>query len=472
MNKPAMGALEKALKINLDPTKYGTIAEIGAGQEVARHFFQAGAAAGTIAKTISAYDMKVSDSIYGQESCRRYVSRSRAQKMIDYEYDLLIKRLHEERPENSTFFSFADTVTARSYNSNGECHGWLAIKLQLEPGAEPCEIMLHVRMFDNSNQAQQHAIGVLGVNLIYGAFYHYKSPQKLINSLSEGLGGDRIEIDYINFKGPQFNNVDNQQMVLHLVESGLANAVMFLPKGEASLASEELYKKDVLALRGTFRPVTKVNVDMAEKGLEQFISTENGDKEKTEIIFEMNMATYIDAPEYGSKDMLNRISLINTLGYKVIVSHYLRYFRLSEYFAHFCRGRTRFITSVDNVKTIFEEHYYQQEEGGLLAACGKLFSNSTKLYVYPNLLANGKLQTLKDIAIADNLKHLFLHLIENNKMIDFENYSKDLKAFHSHEVAAKISLGDNSWKDDVPDIVAEQIIKNKMFGYKKEIALL
>ena len=235
MKKPSMGTLEKALKINLDSAKYGTIAEIGAGQEVARHFFQAGAAAGTIAKTISAYDMKVSDSIYGQESCGRYVSRSRAEKMIDYEYDLLMKRLHEERPQNTTFFAFADTVTARGYNSTSECHGWLSIKFQLEPGFEPCEIMLHVRMFDNSNQAQQHAVGVLGVNLIYGAFYHYKNPQELIDSLSEGLGGDRIEIDYINFKGPQFMNVDNRLMVLHLVESGLANAALFLPEERAWL---------------------------------------------------------------------------------------------------------------------------------------------------------------------------------------------------------------------------------------------
>lgn len=472
MNEPKMGTLEKALKLNLDSAIYGTIAEIGAGQEVSRHFFQAGAAAGTVAKTISAYDMQVSDSIYGQESCGRYVSRSRAEKMIAYEYDLLVARLKDTRPDNTTFFAFADTVTARGYNSTNECHGWLSIKFQLEPGFEPCEIMLHVRMFDRSNRAQQHAIGVLGVNLIYGAFYHYNDPCKMINTLADDLGEDRIEIDYINFSGPQFKDIDNRLMALYLVESGLASAALFLPEGKASLASEELYKKDVLALRGTFRPVTNINVDMAEKGLQQFIETEGGDPDKTEVIFEMNMATFIDAPDYGAADMLNRIDMISKLGYKVIVSHYLRYFRLSEYFSHFCRGRTRFLTSVDNIKTIFEEHYYQPEEGGLLAACGKLFSSNTKLYVYPNLLANGEIQTLKDIPIADNLTHLFMHLTENNNMIDFDNYSDDLRAFQSHEVSAKIAIGDTSWFNDVPDIVREAIIENKLFGYKKEAAML
>ena len=472
MNEIKMGTLEKALKINLDTTKYGTVAEIGAGQEVSRNFFQAGAAAGTIAKTISAYDMKVSDSIYGPEASGRYVSQSRAKKMINYEFDLLEDRLKEVRPADTTFFALADTVAARSYNSNRECHGWVGIKFMAEPGSAPCEIMLHVRMFDNSNQAQQHALGVLGVNLIYGAFYHYKNPKTLIDSLTDGLTGDRIEVDYLNFSGPQFEKTDNRLMVLHLVETGLSNAALFLPGKKTSLASEALYKKDILALRGTFRPVTNVNLDIAQKGLKQFIETENGDPEKTEVIFEMNMATFIDTPDHGSKDMLNRIDLITQLGYKVIVSHYLRYFRLSEYFAHFCRGRIRFLTSVDNIKTIFDERYYQPEEGGLLGACGKLFSNNTKLYVYPNLLDDGTIQSLSEVPIADNIKHLYQHLTENNEMIDYDHHSDNLKVIHSHEVALKISLGDNSWENDVPPSVSKSIIEKKLYGHKMEPTVL
>ncbi len=472
MDKQNMSTLEKALKINLDQSIYGTLAEIGAGQEVARHFFQAGAAAGTVAKTISAYDMQISDSIYGQVSCGRYVSRSRVETMVNHEYDLLIKRLDNKRPENTTFFSFADTVAARSYKTNRECHGWVGIKLQLQPGADPCEIIMHVRMFDGSNQAQQHALGVLGINLIYGAFYYHHSPLELINSLSEDLGGDRIEIDYIHFSGPQFNDIDNRLMVLYLVESGLANAALFNMDGQASLASEELYKKDVLALRGTFRPVTNVNVDMVQKGLKQFVETEGGDPDKVEVIFEMNMASFINEPGFGRKEMLNRIELLTRLGYKVMITHYLRYFRLSEYFAHFCRGRIRFLTSVDNVKTIFEERYYHAEEGGLLAACGKLFTRDTKLYVYPNLLNNGQLQTLRDIPVPENLSHLFMHLLDNGKMVDFEDHSDEIRTFNSHELVTKISLGDTSWFNDVPESVQEMIVERNLFGYRSLVTPL
>jgi hypothetical protein len=471
MVKHNMGTIEKALKINLDPNIYGTIAEIGAGQEVARHFFQAGAAAGTVAKTISAYDMQVSDSIYGQESCGRYVSRSRAKKMIDYEYDLLVARLKDIRPPETTYFAFADTIVARSYKSRGECHGWLAIKLQLTPNEEPSEIILHIRLFDQSNKAQQTAVGILGINLIHAAFYHHNDVRKLVDSLMEELSWERVEIDYINFKGPGFKDVDNRLISLYLIESRVANAVMFLPDGKTSLASEDLYKKDIIAIRGVFRPITNIHIDMAQKGLKQFIETEHAKAETTEVIFEMNMATYIDQPNYGASDMLARIDLINSLGYKVLVTHFLRYFRLSEYLKYFCKKRIRFLTSVNNIKAIFNEQFYQSEEGGLLGACGKLFSNDTRLYVYPNLVPNSDIQTLSSIDIADNIKHLFLHLLLNNKIVDFNEHSLE-RPFLVNEIITKIALGDKSWIEYVPQEVASLIIEKRLFGYNSDIQMM
>ena len=158
---------QKALAINLDPAIYGTIVEIGAGQEVARQFFAAGGAAGTLAKTMSAYDMKVSDEIYGEVS--RYVSRERLEQMLLREFDLLVQRLGTVRPVNSTFFTYAATVAAKSYGRTSEWHGWVGLRLQLRPAETPSEIVLHVRMLDDNSQLQSEMLGMLGVNLIYGA---------------------------------------------------------------------------------------------------------------------------------------------------------------------------------------------------------------------------------------------------------------------------------------------------------------
>ena len=220
----------KALAINLDEPKYGTFAEIGAGQEVARHFFQAGGAAGTVAKSLSAYDMKFSDAFYGKSA--RYVSRERLELMLNREYDLLVQRLEELRGDRSSFFVFADTVAARSFKGTNECHGWMGVRFQTEPKGPPNEVILHVRMLDRENILQQQALGVIGVNLLYGTFYLAKDQDGFVRSLADGLGQGRIEVDMINFAGPLFADVDNRIMSLKLVEHALTNAVLFSPKGE------------------------------------------------------------------------------------------------------------------------------------------------------------------------------------------------------------------------------------------------
>ncbi|HSR01868.1 MAG TPA: hypothetical protein VLM20_03675, partial [Methylophilaceae bacterium] len=259
---------EKALKVNLDERRYGSFAEIGAGQEVVRWFFRAGGAAGTVAKSICAYDMKVSDTIYG--NCERYVSRERLQAMLDIEQGLNHHNLKALRGDTTAFFAFADTVSARNFAGTNECHGWMGVKFQAHPRDEESQIIIHVRMWDNDAKAQQEALGIVGTNLVYGACFLHHEPEELLESLLDGLSTNRIEIDMIEFSGIAFRNVDNRIMSLHLVELGLTDAAMFSANGEVLQPSSILRKKPVLVERGRFRPITHVNVDMLECALKQF----------------------------------------------------------------------------------------------------------------------------------------------------------------------------------------------------------
>src|SRR3954451_10580542 len=256
-----VGTDKKALRINLDAHKYGTFAEIGAGQEVARRFFHVGGAAGTVAKTMSAYDMTFSDAIYGPAD--RYVSRVRLQTMLDHEYDLLIERLDRKFGAEKTFFVFADTVAARSFKERNESHGWLGVRFQSQARGQPSQIIIHVRLLDKANVEQQEALGVIGVNLLHGAFY-FRQPEKLISSLQENLPEGRSEVDMIKFSGPLFQHVDNRLMSLQLVSQGLTDAVMFTADGESVQPAEILHKKAIIIERGSFRPVTYATNDMLE----------------------------------------------------------------------------------------------------------------------------------------------------------------------------------------------------------------
>ncbi|MCF6175941.1 MAG: hypothetical protein L3J71_09245 [Victivallaceae bacterium] len=421
-----LSTIQKALRINLDTNHYGTIAEIGAGQEVSRFFFQAGAAANTIAKTMSAYDMQISDSIYGD--CSRYVSRDRVEMMIKREYELLIERL-TARPADTTFFSFANTVAARGYKDDGNNHGWIGLKFQLQPHGEPNEIIIHVQMHDKTNQQQQAALGILGVNLIYGAYHHWSDTRKLIESLLDDLGWERIEIDYINVSGPQFAGVDNRLLILHLLTIGHTEAALFSADGSTTLASEFLYKKDVIALRGLFNPPTELNVNMAQHALSKFISEENTSTEQTETLFEMNIRPFMAGNILDGREILSRIDMFASMGYPVLVTRFMRYFRLNEFFTALTQGRVRFIVSVDNIEQIFDAKYYEGQTGGILIATGQLFSSDTKLYVYPNKMADGTLRTLDDVNIQPELELLYLHLMRNNRIIPIKECPFELPLF-------------------------------------------
>jgi len=458
--------LHKALEINLDNCKYGTIVEIGAGQEVARNFFRAGAAAGTIAKTMSAYDMQVSDDIYGAEENKRYVSRSRLIKMLDKEYTSVTELLTPTRPKNTTFFSYAATVTAKSYLQKNECHGWIGIRLQLYPGAAPSNIILHVRMLDNDGGAQQEALGVLGVNLIHSAFKYFTQPKKIIESLVDDIEDCRIEVDMIDFSGPYFEETENRLMNLHLVHKNLTHAIMFSPCGEVKVPSEVLYKKNILVIRGNFTPLTKVQLDMTNCGQRHFNEMENINADKTIVLAEITMASLTVGDEINDADFLARVDMLNTQGYTVMISNYLRYFRLREYFRRYTQLQIGMILGISNLELIFTEEYYKGLEGGILEAFSKLFPDNTHLYIYPFKSPDqDELITVYNFQPTKKLQNLYRHVLENGYLVGLENVDESVLGINPAEVLADIKKGHGDWENKVPESIAQMIVDKKLLGF-------
>ncbi len=480
----------KALTVNLDEAKYGTFAEIGAGQEVARVFFQAGGASGTVAKTISAYDMAFSDAIYGKAP--RYVSRERLSLMLEHEYSLLLERLSAQRGDRTSFFVFADTVAARSYRGNNECHGWMGIRFQTDPNSPPSEIIMHVRMWDKENVLQQQALGIVGVNLIYGAFYIRDDLPAFIQSLVDNVGSNRIEVDMLKFSGPAFAPVDNRLMSLYLVKLGLTNAVMFGPSGDVLQPSEVLYKKAVLVERGSFCPVTHVHVDMLNCACAQFVQEPLVKGKDVIVLMELTMNNLLSAGDLDPEDFLSRVDLLGDLGFTVLISNYSEYFRLTSYFRRYTKEMIGVAMGVNNLLEVFNEKYYEHLEGGILEAFGRLFRNEVKLYIYPMLqqtydhyvlrnesapptsanhsFASGVLINAKNLQVADHLRNLYAHLLENHYIDTMMGYDKTLLHIFSKDVFGRLRANDPTWEAMVPESVVQAIKKRKLFGYKSAAA--
>ncbi len=465
---------QKALAINLDQRKYGTFAEIGAGQEVVRWFFQVGGAAGTIAKSISAYDMTVSDAIYGPSP--RYVSRDRLETMLEYEYALLQNRLQAKREANTDFFVFADTVSARNFQGTNECHGWMGIKFQATPGAVPSQIVVHVRMLDKDNVSQQQALGIIGVNLIYGALYHFSAPDDLMNSLINDLSAERIEVDMIQFSGPEFRAVDHRLMSLKLVQLELSDAAMFSAAGEVLQPSEVLYKKPILVERGSFRPVTHVNVDMLHSARQQFVDRlglrqEGGTEPELVSLMELTMRNLRSTGgEHGDidyTDFLARADVLAATGATVLISDYFEYYRLAAYLRRYTKMPIGITMGIPSLIELFDEKYYEHLEGGILESFGRLFKNDLRLYVYPFLdAATRQLVTVQKLKVSPTLQGLYEHLADNGYIESIDFYNKDFLRIFSRDVLIKISSGDASWETMVPPAVASLIKERCFFGYR------
>ena len=416
--------IEKALAINLDPLKYGTIVEIGAGQEVARWFFQAGGAAGTIAKTMSAYDMNFSDEIYGTASDRRYVSRARLERMLEYEFDLIVSRIEDHRPDGSTFFAFADTVTAQSYKAQEECHGWLGIRMQLAPKSPPDEIILHVRMLDDTNLEQQEALGILGVNLVYGAYFYVETPERLLTSLMDNLKWGRVEIDLVEFRGPTLGSIDNRLMSLELVKASLTRAVLFDPEGNVVIPADALYRRSVLGMRGEFRPVSSMDRNRFNDAKARFIAQPAVVRDSVVYLAEMTMADLANEGEIDTADFLSRVLELQTLGCHVLISEFFRHFRVRQYLARYSREPVAFVMDVDGFRDIMREEDYDTLRGGLLEGLGQLFPPNTIAYVYPKM-EKGRVVALNQIAIAQHLQPLVDYLQERGRVIQIDDFDPE-----------------------------------------------
>jgi hypothetical protein len=475
----------KALTINLDAKFYGTLAEIGAGQEVARYFFQAGGASGTIATSISAYDMKFSDAIYGKSA--RYVSKERVLSMLEHEYNLVEERLAETRGKDICFFAFANTVAAQSFKGTPECHGWMGIRFQKTPRGQPNDIIMHVRMLDKTNIAQQNALGIIGVNLLYAAFYYTNDLTQFLESLEENVGTARIEVDMLSFIGPDLSQHDNRMISLKLVERGLTNAALFGPNNTVLHPSDILYKRTLLVERGTFCPITKLNVNMLDCAGAQLVQHP---KIKDKNLFTLLEITLKNLPNTPSafQDLLVRADTLNALGYNVLISNYYEYYRLLSYFRRYTKEMIGMVLGINLLLEIFNDVYYQNLEGGLLEACGRLFKEDVKLYIYP-MKGNSYLRYLNldkepsshpvaeseqfspdSLITADNLKvkvriqGLYNYLLENNFIEPLKEFDPNCLGIFSRDVLKSIQENKPDWEQSVPEKLVELIKKNKLWG--------
>ena len=463
MKKLPIGAKQKALTLNLDDQIYGSFAEIGAGQEVARYFFQAGGASKTVAKTMSAYDMVFSDEIYGREKSKRYVCEERLVKMLSHEYSILEQRLGKTRGEQTKFFSFANTVATSAYGSEQPGHGWLGVRFQQTPQSEPSDFILHVVLKDNHALSQQQVMGVLGVNLIYGVFAYLNSPNELLNSLYDNIEKSRVVINLVRVTGALCQKVDNRLLNLHLVREKMTNAVMFDEKGEVVLASDHLYKKDVLVVRGSYRPPTLVNEDLLKKGCEKFSQdlkehftpSPNG----IAAVCELSISNPND--ELLQEDhFLSRVDLINAMGHKVLLSNFTQYYKLTAFFSRFTKSRIALVLGAYNFFQIFD-----RDDGKILSSLGQLFKENVSVYLYP-YKEDGKITDLHNSGLEEKHESIIDFLKSSGQISNLDNYNPDIVHIFSRKVYEMIQNHEDGWEDLVPKVIAKMIKDKKFFGAK------
>jgi len=469
MEKEILDTHQKALAVNLDLANYGTIAEIGAGQETARWFFRAGGAAGTIAKAMSAYDMQVSDAIYGGGT--RYVSRVRLQSMLDTEYSLVLERLNESRGDKSNFFAFANTVAARSYTYKTDGHGWLGIRFQSKPHEDPSNIILHVSLSGKNNVRDQETLGILGVNLIYGALHMHQDSEKLLISLMDKLFPELLSIDLLDFSGPAFSKVDNRLMALRLIQNNLSSATMFLADGQVTQVSDALWKKAVLIERSRFRPPTKLTIELQDRAHAAFLRDTGIAPEQVLVLSEMtlNDLSETDSGEIDAQDFLNRADILCALGKNVLISNYGEYYRLAQYLFNYTKMPVAIAMGLPSLRQIFTEEYYEMLPGGILESFGRMFKNDLRLYVCPELDKNtGELTGIDQLQVAKNLQHLFDYLLENNYVKPIEGINREYLSIYSHDVLKKIRSDEKGWETMVHDEVVNIIKQRRLFNWNQK----
>ena len=453
----------KALIINLDSDFYGTFAEIGGGQEVARNFFQAGGASGTIAKTISAYDKSFSDANYNNHKKGRYVSEQRLIKMLNKEYRELEKLLRSQKPKAS-FFAFADTVEILNYGKTNYPHGWMGVKFQLSPDKEPNEVVMHVKLLENDSLLQQVTLGILGVNLIYACKHHYDKPNAFLQSLTDNLSTDRFRITMMKMSGPDLEYVDNRLLGVQLVRNGMTHAIMFDKTGNIQQPSDMLYKKNVLAFRGTFKPITYITKDILRKSLNLFQKDEDYNADNTLFFCEMTTNNLLAEGELDERDFLERVNMLNLIGQNVMVSDIREYFKLVEFFGQFKLKKLRLVIGVPTLEKVVDKRFYKDLKGGILEAVGKMFPKHMKLYIYPTARKGTKeMVTSENINMDDDVRYLYDYLKANRFILDLDSSMSEQLHVKAREVLKMIRSNNSDWEKFVPMVVAKVIKEKGLF---------
>ncbi len=468
-NNVTLTAGQKALQINLDDAIYGSFVEIGAGQEVARHFFKAGSASTTIAKTMSAYDRDFSDAIYGKEADGRYVCKSRLEKMLEHEYQLLDERLDRKNHKNTRFFTYADTITTTNYTKTIEGHGWIGLRFQKSPEETPSDFIIHVILHDQDAKLQQETVGIIGTNILHACF-NEDDPKEILRRAYDSLEKEQFEINMVEVVGPGFKDVDNRLLSLTLVKERMTNAVIFTPDGMSKQPSDILYKKNILTMRGSFRPVTKVNIDMLEKGLERFETTNKVAKKDIQILFEITLSNLKAEGEVDEQDFLDRADILCSLGYTVMISNYKKFYKIIEYLSQFTKSRMGLILGVDNLIDMFEEQYYRNLNGGIMEAFGIIFTRDIRFYLYPYKPNNKtKLLNSNNLPIHPRVRDLYNYLHSNGRIKDLE-YNAEILGIFSKDILKKIRACETgNWEHAVPKGVAEIIKERSLFGMNCKI---
>ncbi len=463
MSQEPISIEQKALQLNLDESRYGTLAEIGAGQEVARWFFRVGGAAGTVAKTMSAYDMKVSDAIYG--SSPRYVSRERLEAMLQHEFSLLHERLTPSRGDSTAFFAFANTAAARGFSRPADGLAWIGIRFQHQPRAEPSGIVLHARLRDKESVLQQEALGVLGVNLIYGACYLHHDPESLVAGLGDHLTRARVEMNLIDFSGPAFAGVDTRRLNLYLVLRGFSHAILFHKDGWPVEPGSILYKKSMLVICGTFRPILRVHLDMLAAATKQL--RERG-SERNEIVSfaEISTKDVLDPMPCTLDDLLARIDTLAALGLPTLVTDLPEFYRLDAHLSRYSKRELVFVVGAETLARIFREDYYEKLDGGAFEGVGRLFKRWVRVAIYPSPQPHsGTLLTAENVEVSPRMRHLLQYLLESGQVEPLRDYCEEHIRASAASVLMDLQSGGRTWEAQVPEAAAALIKRRRLFGY-------
>lgn len=392
--------------------------------------------------------------------------------MLRYEVALIEERISRDNNPDRKFFSYANTVTTINFDKTVRGHGWVGIRFQTKENEDYNEIVIHVKFKENDATLQQETLGNLGVNLIFGAFNYFDNPRTLVESLYDDIAKDNLEIDMIDFSGPAFSYVDNRLMSLQLVKNGMTDAVIFNSQGNNMLPADVLYKKNIFAVRGSFRPVTKVNIDMLKNGMDMFFKDAICTHEETEVLIEITISNLRADGDIDERDFLDRVDILGKLGYTVIISNFSEYYRLIDYFASYTSGDIGVAMGVNNLLMVFDEKYYKNLSGGILEAFGKFFRNGMRVYLYPYKdPETHQLLDSSNLKVEENLKELYKYFKRNNRIVDITNYNPEFLEIYSREILRKIACCTKGWETQVPEGVAEMIKERGMFGYKEELSL-